>query len=130
MTESIADLAGISREKPLFAFLFAMLLFSLAGIPPLAGFFAKFYLFRAAMENPQLYWLVVLGVLNSVISVYYYLRITVALYMREPDGEPVAMSINLPAVLALLITAAATLYFGMQAQGLWLAAQRSVLGLL
>jgi hypothetical protein len=50
--------------------------------------------------------------------------------MREPEGEPVALSVNAPAVLALVVTAAATLWFGMQAHGLWLAAQRSVLGLL
>jgi NADH-quinone oxidoreductase subunit N len=74
--------------------------------------------------------LVVVGVLNSVVSVFYYLRITVALYMREPEGEPVALSLNAPAVAALLLTAAATLWWGLQAGGLWQAAQRSVLGIL
>ena len=68
--------------------------------------------------------------LNSAVSVYYYLRVTVALYMRVPEGEPVPLSVNAPAVLALLITAAATLYFGLQAQDLWLAARQSVMGLL
>ena len=74
--------------------------------------------------------LVIVGVLNSVVSVFYYLRVTVALYMREPEGESVAWSWNAPGVIAVLVTAALTLYFGLQSQGLWIEAQRSVLGLL
>ncbi len=82
MSEAIPDLAGISKEKPLFAFLFAMLLFSLAGIPPLAGFFGKLYVFNAAIEA-HLYWLAVVGVLLSVVSAYYYLRIVKIMYFDE-----------------------------------------------
>jgi NADH-quinone oxidoreductase subunit N len=55
-------------------------LLSLGGVPPTAGFFAKFYLFRTAMEDPRLYWLVIAGLLNSVVSLYYYLRVVVAMY--------------------------------------------------
>ena len=82
VSEAISDLAGISREKPLFAFLFAMLLFSLAGVPPLAGFFAKFYVFNAAIQA-HLYWLAVVGVVLSVVGAYYYLRIVKIMYFDE-----------------------------------------------
>src|SRR5690606_24735419 len=70
--EDVRELAGISRQKPFYAFLFAMILFSLAGIPPLAGFFAKFWVFEAAIRA-GMYWLAVTGVILSVISAYYYL---------------------------------------------------------
>ncbi len=96
MSESISDLSGISREKPFFAFLFAMLLFSLAGVPPLAGFFAKFYVFNAAVMA-HLYWLAVTGVVLSVVSAYYYLRIVKVMYFDEPGAsfEPMPTSVRL-----------------------------------
>jgi NADH-quinone oxidoreductase subunit N len=100
MTESIADLAGISREKPLFAFLFAMLLFSLAGIPPLAGFFAKFYVFNAAIQA-HLYWLAVVGVVLSVVSAYYYLRIVKIMYFDDPAVVFQPMPISVQVTLGL-----------------------------
>jgi NADH-quinone oxidoreductase subunit N len=81
--ESIRDLAGISRTHPAIAFWFAMLLFSLAGIPPLAGFFAKFYVFLAAIKA-GLYVLAVIGVIASVIGAYYYLAIIKTMYFDEP----------------------------------------------
>ena len=84
MVEDISDLAGLSRTKPGMAFLFAMLLFSLAGIPPLAGFFAKFYVFLAAI-NAGLYALAVIGVLTSVVGAYYYLAIVKVMYFDEPQ---------------------------------------------
>jgi NADH-quinone oxidoreductase subunit N len=61
-----------------------VLLLSLAGVPPTGGFFGKFYVFRAAMQSPELVWLVVAAVLNSLVSVTYYLRIVVAMYFRDP----------------------------------------------
>ena len=73
MVEDIGDLAGLARTNPAMAFFLAMLLFSLAGIPPLAGFFAKFYVFLAAIKA-GLYALAVIGVLASVVGAYYYLR--------------------------------------------------------
>ena len=83
MVEDIDELAGLSRNDPLTAFLLAMLLFSLAGIPPLAGFFAKFYVFLAAIEA-GLYPLAVIGVIASVVGAYYYLRIIKIMYFDEP----------------------------------------------
>ena len=83
MVENISDLAGLSRTSPIMAFLMAMLMFSLAGIPPLAGFFAKFYVFLAAV-NAGLYALAVIGVLASVVGAYYYLLIVKVMYFDEP----------------------------------------------
>ena len=126
----VSDLAGLGFRQPLAGLALTLFMVSLGGIPPTAGFMGKVLVFGAAVKAGLVWPLVVVGVLNSVVSVFYYLRITVALYMREPEGEPVALSINLPAILALLLTAMATLWWGLQAQGLWLQAQRSVLGLL
>ncbi len=126
----VSDLAGLGFRQPLAGLALTLFMVSLGGIPPTAGFMGKVVVFGAAVKAGLVWPLVVVGVLNSVVSVFYYLRITVALYMREPEGEPVALSINLPAILALLLTAMATLWWGLQAQGLWLQAQRSVLGLL
>lgn len=81
--ENINDLAGLARNSPMMAFILAMLMFSLAGIPPLAGFFAKFYVFLAAIET-GLYTLAVIGVLASVVGAYYYVRIVKIMYFDEP----------------------------------------------
>jgi NADH-quinone oxidoreductase subunit N len=83
LVENIGDLAGLSRTHPTMAFFLAMLLFSLAGIPPLAGFFAKFYVFLAAVKA-GLYALAVIGVLASVVGAYYYLMIVKIMYFDEP----------------------------------------------
>jgi NADH-quinone oxidoreductase subunit N len=81
--ETIADLAGLARTNPPMAFFLAAMMFSLAGIPPLAGFFAKFYVFAAAMKA-DLYGLAVIGVLLSAVGAYYYLRIVKIMYFDEP----------------------------------------------
>ena len=83
LIETIYDLSGLSRTNPGMAFALAALMFSLAGIPPLAGFFAKFYVFAAAIQA-GLYWLAVLGVLASAVGAYYYLRIVKLMYFDEP----------------------------------------------
>ena len=80
---TIGDLAGLARTHPTMAFFMAMLLFSLAGIPPLAGFFAKFYVFLAAIKA-GLYTLAVIGVLTSVVGAFYYLTIVKIMYFDEP----------------------------------------------
>ena len=83
MVEEISELSGLSQTSPVMALMLAVLLFSLAGIPPLAGFFAKFYVFLAAIEA-GLYILAVVGVLLSVVGAYYYLRIVKIMYFDEP----------------------------------------------
>jgi len=98
--EDISDLAGLSRTNPVMAFILAMLLFSLAGIPPLAGFFAKFYVFLAAIQA-GLYPLSVIGVLASVVGAYYYLRLVKIMYFDEPAGTFVPMAPELRVILGL-----------------------------
>jgi NADH-quinone oxidoreductase subunit N len=98
MVEEIADLSGLARTQPTMAFFLAVLLFSLAGIPPLAGFFAKFYVFLAAI-NAGLYALAVIGVLASVVGAYYYLAIVKVMYFDEPAEGFLAMPVALRAVL-------------------------------
>ena len=81
--EDLTDLAGLARTKPVTAFFFAMLMFSMAGVPPLAGFFAKFYVFLAAIQA-GLFTLAVLGVISSVVGAYYYLLIVKIMYFDDP----------------------------------------------
>jgi NADH-quinone oxidoreductase subunit N len=78
--------AGLSERRPLLAAAMAIFMFSLAGMPPFAGFFAKFYVFSTALEGGW-GWLVLIGVVNSVISAYYYLRVTVEMYFAKPEAE-------------------------------------------
>ena len=77
--ENIDDLSGLSKNHPLLAFSLMIALFSLAGIPPLAGFFAKFYIFMAVLEK-SMYFLAVIGLLSTVIAAFYYLRIIKVIY--------------------------------------------------
>jgi NADH-quinone oxidoreductase subunit N len=81
--EHIADLSGLSRRRPMMALALAIFMFSLAGIPPLAGFIGKFYVFMAAV-NAGLVWFAVVGVVLSVVGAYYYLRIVKIMYFDEP----------------------------------------------
>jgi NADH-quinone oxidoreductase subunit N len=98
--ENISDLSGLSHTNPLLAFIFAMLLFSLAGVPPLAGFFAKWYVFVAAIRA-GLFTLSVVGVLTSVVGAYYYLLIVKVMYFDEPLPRLDPMRIELRSVLAV-----------------------------
>jgi NADH-quinone oxidoreductase subunit N len=100
MVETIDDLAGLSRTNGTAAFFLAVMFFSLAGIPPLAGFFAKFYVFLAAIEA-QLYALAVIGVLASVVGAFYYLRIVKIMYFDEPAAPFERMGGELKAVLGV-----------------------------
>jgi len=107
MVEEIDQLSGLSRTNPMMALALAVLLFSLAGVPPLAGFFAKFYVFLAAIEA-GLYALAVIGVLLSVVGAYYYLRIVKIMYFDdpterfEPMSAPLATILGVSGVLILL----------------------------
>jgi NADH-quinone oxidoreductase subunit N len=100
LVETIDDLAGLSRTNPWMAFAFAMLMFSLAGIPPLAGFWAKFYVFMAAV-NAQLWVLAVVGVVTSVVGAYYYLRIVKIIYFDQPKPAFDRGDVSLRGVLLL-----------------------------
>jgi|SRR5579883_406192 len=109
MVEGIDDLAGLSRSHPALALAMGIFMFSMAGIPPLAGFFAKFYIFMAAI-NAGLYVLAVIGVVTSVVGAYYYLRIVKIMYFDEPAGAFDAhQSREVQAVM--LVTALIILFF-------------------
>ena len=110
---SYEDLAGIGRRHPAAALPFSLFLLSLAGFPPTAGFFGKWFVFRAAMEG-GFTWLTVIAFLNSVIGAYYYLRVLVFMYMREPAaGAPVATPMRSGYVnAALLLSAFLVVLFG------------------
>lgn len=98
---TVESMAGLAAQKPWLAAGMAVALLSLAGMPPLAGFMGKFFLFRAAVEA-NLTWLAVAGVLNSVVSAYFYLKVIVAMYLREPaEGEP---SKTCPLISAAVVT--------------------------
>ncbi len=108
---TIDDLKGLAAKNPVLAGSLAVILFSLAGVPPTIGFFAKFSLFGAAIEQ-NLYWLAFWGVMTSVVSVYYYLRPVVAMYMSE-SSEPIQLNRGVLTRMTLVLTAAATLVFGL-----------------
>jgi NADH-quinone oxidoreductase subunit N len=103
---SYEDLAGIGRRHPAAALAFSFFLLSLAGVPPTAGFFGKLYVFGAAIDA-QLYGLAIVGLLNSVLGAYYYLRVLVFMYMREPaPGAPIATPMRSGLVVSALVIAA------------------------
>jgi NADH-quinone oxidoreductase subunit N len=91
---TVDSIAGLAARKPGLAAGMTVALLSLAGVPPLAGFVGKFYLFRAAIET-DLTWLAVVGVLNSVVSAYFYLKVIVAMWLREPDGGELVKTCSL-----------------------------------
>ena len=80
--EDIEDLSGVSKKHPVLAISFLIILFSLAGIPPLGGFFAKFYVFKAVLEQ-SMYFLAIVGLLSTVVAAFYYLRIIKIIYFDK-----------------------------------------------
>src|SRR6202000_3400952 len=100
MIESIDQLAGLSRTNPTMAFFMAVLLFSMAGVPPLAGFFGKFYVFLAAIKA-GLFTLSVIGVLCSVVGAVYYLSLVKVMYFDAPLTKLDPMRLELRTVLAV-----------------------------
>jgi NADH-quinone oxidoreductase subunit N len=108
---SVDDYAGLGRRSPVLAAALTLFLLSLIGIPATGGFFAKFYVFAAALKA-NLVWLTVIGLVNSAIAAYYYLRLIVVMYMRDPREEMPALTIPPPLAAVLALTAAATLYLG------------------
>jgi NADH-quinone oxidoreductase subunit N len=108
---NVQDFAGLAYKKPLLALVFSVFLFSLAGIPPTAGFIGKFYLFSAAIKSGYV-GLAIIGVLNSAASVYYYLRVMVFMYMKDPTEEFDWAGATPSIALCLLVSVGATLVLG------------------
>ena len=112
---SYEDLAGIGKRHPAAALAFSIFLFSLTGVPPTAGFFGKLYIVKAAI-GAELYPLAIILLLNSVIGAYYYLRVLVYMYMREPaPGAPVARPMRSGYVATALVVSA----LGVFLLGIW-----------
>ncbi|MBB4102809.1 NADH-quinone oxidoreductase subunit NuoN [Allorhizobium borbori] len=110
--EGIDDLAGLSQTNPFMAVALTALMFSLAGIPPLAGFFGKYFVFLAAIEA-KLYALAIIGILSSVVGAYYYLRVVKVMWFDEPKGEFDRVSTELRLVFGLSgLFVLAYLFFG------------------
>ena len=110
--QSVDDFAGLGQKQPMTAAMLSIFLLSLIGVPLTGGFFGKFYIFKAALES-HLVWLTVLGLLNSAVAAYYYLRILVMMYMHEPgeavtDAEPLSPGMS----AALILSALGTLFLG------------------
>ena len=122
---TIEDYAGLGKRSPVLAAVFTMFLLSLIGIPAFGGFFAKFYVFSAALQQ-NLVGLVIIGVINSAIAAYYYLRIIVVMYMREPREEVPVAPIPFGLGTALALSLAATIYLGVLPNRVLEYASRSV----
>jgi len=105
--------SGIAARWPLLALVMALFMFSLSGMPPLAGFFGKLFVFKAAVEGGWT-WLAVIGMINSAVGVYYYLRVIVAMYFEAPVDETASVRNTWPALrVGLVITAALTIAIGL-----------------
>jgi NADH-quinone oxidoreductase subunit N len=110
--QNVEDFAGLGQKQPLTAAMLAIFLLSLIGVPLTGGFFGKFYIFKAALDS-HLVWLTVLGLLNSAVAAYYYLRLLVMMYFREPgEAASEVAPLTLGLRLALVVSAAATLFLG------------------
>lgn len=107
----IDDYRGLAKVHPLLALVMSIFLFSLAGIPPTAGFMGKFTIFSAAINSGYI-WLVIVGVLTSAASVFYYFRVIMKMYMESPETEPTKLQFGPAMVLALSIATAVVLYIG------------------
>ncbi len=119
--------SGLASRHPAAALAMTVFMLSLAGIPPTGGFFGKFYLFRVVLERSDLTWLVIVAVLNSVVSAYYYLRVITAMYFREVGREPKPIR-SAPMSAALALAALATLGLGLLPGWLLSAAEASPFG--
>jgi NADH-quinone oxidoreductase subunit N len=124
----IADYAGLASRRSWLAAAMAIFMLSLSGVPPMAGFVGKFYLFSAAVQA-DLTWLAVIGVLNSVLSAFFYLRVIVVMYMKEAE-EPKPLSLSWPLGIAVAVAALGTLALGLWPSPLLDMAQQAIGALL
>ena len=122
----ISDYAGLGFRKPLLGIFLTLMLLSLAGFPPTAGFVGKFYLFKSAV-GAELYWLVIIGAINTAISAFYYLRVVVTMYMREPEEELEFNPYPSTLVIGLVLASIGVLLIGILPSLLFDTAQNAVL---
>jgi NADH-quinone oxidoreductase subunit N len=114
--DSLSDFTGLGRRAPVVAFCMMIFMLSLAGIPPLAGFFGKFYLFAAALKsgagNGGLLWLVVLAIGMSAVSLYYYLQVLKRIYVIQPEGSEPPIEVSYLAKVVLVLLAVSVVVLG------------------
>lgn len=122
----LSDFAGMGFKHPLLSITMSIFMFSMAGIPPMAGFVGKFYVFSAAIQSGFI-GLAIIGVINSVISVYYYLRVTVYMYMHTPSREFKPLSTSPLILLALIVTVVGTIQLGIFPSSIIDIAEKSIL---
>ncbi len=121
----ISDYAGLGLRKPLLAMFMTLMLLSLAGFPPTAGFVGKFYIFKSAVQSGHI-WLVIIGAINTAISAFYYLRVVVTMYMREPEEELEFSPYSSTLVIGLIVAAIGVLLIGILPSLMLGPAQQSV----
>ncbi len=109
---SIEDYKGLGTRQPFLAASLAIIMFALSGIPPFAGFFGKYYIFLAAIQSGDT-WLALVGVLSSVISVYFYLRVVVYMYFSKSDDESAILEISQTGLLAVIASLVLVIAFGL-----------------
>jgi NADH-quinone oxidoreductase subunit N len=122
-SEQIADFSGVYRRAPWLALVLAFCLVSLTGLPPTAGFFAKLYIFNAAIQA-KFVWLVVIAVLNTILSAVYYLGVMRTMFMGEPRGES-RLASGIPIRFGMTVAAVGVLVFGIVPQPLFAAAHKA-----
>ncbi|HAR95816.1 MAG TPA: NADH-quinone oxidoreductase subunit N, partial [Deltaproteobacteria bacterium] len=123
--EDIDSYAGLGARHPFIALCMSIFLLSLTGIPPLAGFMGKFYVFSAAIKS-HFYWLAIIGVLNSAVAAFYYLRVLMYMYFRDPMKEIGRVEMVPAYIVVMLISVAALLYIGIFPREFMMIAEKSV----
>jgi len=126
---AISDLAGLHKRSPLLALTLMIALFSLAGIPPTVGFTGKFLVFAGAMQQGY-FWLVLVGMINATVSLYYYLMVIKAAYLTESPAELPPLIVSMPLRLLNFLLIAAMVYFGVCPGGFLYLAQAAVRGMM
>jgi NADH-quinone oxidoreductase subunit N len=109
--EKIGDYRGLASQDPLLAFFMALYLLALAGVPPTAGFAAKFFILASAIEA-EYYWLATIGVVSTAVALYFYAKVIFYMYMKEPEGSLEMTTTGLVGKTVLLIAAAGTVIPG------------------
>jgi NADH-quinone oxidoreductase subunit N len=110
-SDEVSDLDGLNRRAPVLALIMLFAVLSLGGIPPTAGFFSKFFIFRAAVEA-GLWWLALIGILNAFVALYYYLSIVKHMYLYRSDDEEIAIPVSRAAQFGLIVSIFFVLYLG------------------
>jgi NADH-quinone oxidoreductase subunit N len=113
-SDELKDLSGLNRRSPFLALVMLLAVLSLSGIPPTAGFFGKFFLFRAAIDA-GLWWLALIAILNAFIALYYYLAIIKYMYLYRSEEDDVAIPVSRAAQVGLVVSVVFIIYLGVVA---------------